>query len=99
MKLFEESKRLAHMGNETEAKEAKSIGDRALAESNKYQSEAEAAGAAMPNITIIRFAQAIGNLEIDKASGLVEKLSSLTDDKLIVDGTKVKLDLTGSFRI
>ena len=32
---------------ETEAKEAKSIGDRALAESDKYQSEVEAAGADM----------------------------------------------------
>ena len=91
MNKFAESERLANIGNETEAEEAKSIGDRALAESDRYQSEAEAAGSDMTKITIIRFEQSIVDLEIETASGLVEKLSTLTDDKLIIDGSRVRL--------
>ncbi len=45
----------------------------------------------MTNITLIRFEKSIANLEIGIASGLVEKLSTLTDDNLIIDGSRVKL--------
>ena len=93
MSKLAESNRWVEMGNAEEAAKAKSIGEHALVESKKHQAEAEAAGADMTKITLIRFDQSLVDLDVDLANEFLKKLENLTDDQLELNGAQVRLFL------